>query len=45
MVGWYKIIKPEKLGGLWIRLTRLQNIALLGKLTIRQETLGLTFGK
>jgi hypothetical protein len=32
LVGWNKITKPEKLGGLGIRKAREANTALLGKL-------------
>jgi len=32
MVGWNKIIKPRKLGGLGVRAARLQNTTLLGKI-------------
>ncbi|PNX74924.1 ribonuclease H, partial [Trifolium pratense] len=32
LVGWNKITQPRKLGGLGVRRSRLQNVALLGKL-------------
>jgi hypothetical protein len=32
LVGWDKITQPRRLGGLGIRIARLQNVSLLGKL-------------